>query len=332
MTRVIGRLSAIGIGREVTRGTAVAPAYWVPITSLDHDDKVEYIDNDSSFGRIEELNDSRVAKRWGEGGYEGKIFNNSVGLELVALFGQLPTSTQRGTSGVYDHDYVVLNSNEHASLTLAYKDAAESCRFAFAMLDSWELNADLDSFLNRSASYFSKASAAVANTVVHTEQDEFLAQHLSFYLAEDRAGLDAADEAPITNFTMSVSKNVEVQYVFGKDDVATNASKIDNIVNQQFTVEGSFEAYRDDLTYKGQALAGTKQALRLKAEDTTIDLGSGHNPALQFDMAKVAFTEAPERNWDANATTKTTVNYKALLSVDEGGLLFARLTNAVASY
>lgn len=332
MARVIGRLSAVGIGKETVRGTSVTPGYWIGVTSFDFDDKVEYIDNDSSFGRIEELNDSQVSKRWGEGGYEGKIFVNSVGLELYALFGQSPTSTQRATTGVYDHDFALLNTNEHASVTLAVKDANQSVRYALAMLDEWELNADLDSFLNRSASYFSKPSADVANTVSHTEQTEFMARHLQFYIDDAIDDLDTATATPITNFTLTVSKNVEVQYVFGPDDVATNAAKIDNIINQQFGVEGSFEAYRDDLVARGYVLNGTKKALRLEAINTDVEIGTGSDhPALRFDLAKVAFTEQ-ERNWDANAATKQTITFKGLMDFTEGGLLFGRLTNTVTSY
>lgn len=332
MTRVIGRLSAVGIGKESVRGTSVAPSYWVGVTGFDFDDKVEYIDNDSSFGRIEELNDSVPNKRWGEGGYEGKIFINSVGVELVALFGQSPTSTQRGTTGVYDHEYAVLNTNEHASLTLAVKDANQSVRYALAMLDEWELNADIDSFMNRSASYFSKPSASAANTVSQVEQTEFLSRHLQFYIDDTLADLDTATASPITNFTLTISKNVEVQYVFGPDDVASNAAKIDNIINQQLGVEGSFEGYRDDLTHRNRVFNGTKAALRLEAINTDVTIGTGSdNPAIRFDLAKVAFTEQ-ERNWDANAATKQTINFKGLFSFDDAGLLFARLTNTIASY
>lgn len=332
MTRVIGRLSAVGIGLETARGTSVAPSYFVPITSFDFDDKVEYIDNDSSFGRIEELNDSKVSKRWAEGGYEGKVFNNSIGVELVALLGQSPTSVQRTTTGVYDHDYELLNTNEHASLTLAYKDANQDVRYALAMIDEWELSADLDKFLTRSASYMSKASATSSNTVSHTEQDEFLARHLAFYIDDTLADLDTATQTSITNFTLSFKKNVEVQYVFGPDDVATNAAKIDNIINQQFNVEGSFEAYRDDLTLRGYTLNGTQKALRLEAINTDTTIGTGSdNPALRFDLAKVAFTEQ-ERNWDANAATKQTISFKGLFSLSDTALVLARLTNTIASY
>ena len=52
MGKIIGRLTSVGLGKESTRGTAVAPTFWVPVQSIDIDDKAEYIDNDSGFGKI----------------------------------------------------------------------------------------------------------------------------------------------------------------------------------------------------------------------------------------------------------------------------------------
>jgi hypothetical protein len=105
MAKVIGRTGAIGIAVEATQGTAVAPTFFVPVQSYSFDDKVEYVKNDSAMGRIEEFNDADIIKEWGEGEYGGKIFIDSIGAELTALFGQSLLLPQRATSGVYDHAY-----------------------------------------------------------------------------------------------------------------------------------------------------------------------------------------------------------------------------------
>lgn len=333
MARVIGRLSAVGIVKEAVRGTALAPTYWVGIQSLDFDDKVEYIDNDSSFGRIEELNDSAVSKRWAEGGYEGKVFATSIGVELVGLFGQSPTSVQRAATLVYDHTFALLNSNTHQSLCLAYKDANLGVRYALAMVDEFELSADLDKWLTRSIKYKSKASASASDTVAQLDETEFMARHLSLKSAAVGADPTAGTAIPITNFTLTISKNVEVQYVFGPDDVATNAAKVDNIINQQFGVEGSFEAYLDDLTQRNKVFGGTKQAIALDAINTDVLIGTGslHSPAIRFVLPKVAFSEF-DRGWDANAATKQTINFKGLYDFTTAAEVTARLTNLITSY
>lgn len=324
--------STLAGGGTVTRGTGTAPTNWAPVQSLDFDDKVEYLDNDSAYGRIEEINDSEVHKRWAEGGYEGKVFDKTLGVELYALSGQKPVSTQRGVSGVYDHVFSVLNSNQHGSLSISFKDANEDLRFILAMMDSFELSADLDKFLTRKVGFMSKASSGSAgNTVIYTQENEFMASHLGLYLADTYAGLDAASVTRITAFTLTVSKNVEVLYTFGADDVATNAARIDDIINQQFQVEGNFEAYRDDTTLRTKVMAGTKQALRFQATNTAVTIGGSHNPALRADLPLVAL-QNHERAWDANTATKQTISFKGIFSFTDLALLIMRLTNTQVQY
>src|SRR5215217_6378442 len=107
MTRIIGRLTSIGAGREpsASRGTAVAPAYWIPVRSLDFNDTQETKDNESGLGTIDAVSDNVILRQWSQGSVEGKIYDLSEGLILRSLFGAAPTSVQRASSGVYDHTY-----------------------------------------------------------------------------------------------------------------------------------------------------------------------------------------------------------------------------------
>ena len=75
MARVIGRLTKIGLGRETTRGTAVAPLYWIPVLDLGLDDQVELKDNESGFGNLAAIQDSAVVGQWAVGDFGGKIFD-----------------------------------------------------------------------------------------------------------------------------------------------------------------------------------------------------------------------------------------------------------------
>lgn len=137
MVRIIGRLTKLGLGRETVRGTAVAPTYWVPVLDLGFDDNFDLADNESGFGNLAMLSDSVPVRKWGEGDYSGKIFDKSVGLEMVGVCGQLPTSVQRTTTGVYDNTYTILQTNQHATLTVALSDANYQGRFAMGAINSW---------------------------------------------------------------------------------------------------------------------------------------------------------------------------------------------------
>lgn len=326
MAKVIGRLGVVGIGKESTNGTSVAPTYWVPVRSLDFDDKIEFIDNDSGMGRIEEINDSDISQLYAEGSYEGKIYLSSVGAELVALFGQAPTSVQRTSTGVYDHTYALLNSNSHKALTIAYKDSLQDLRFAYGMLDTWKFEAAIDDYIKRTASFISKKSASASNTVAVTDEIEFIPSHIVFKQATNQAGLGAASAIKITNFQFEVKKNAEAQYVLGSNEP-------DSINNKQFSVEGSFEAYFEDTTQRDLVFANTNKAMRIDMVDASQIIGSSgsHNPELYFDFYKVQLSGF-ERNWDTNDLLKQTINFKALYSISDTAMMAARLTNTVTSY
>ena len=324
MAKIIGRTGAIGIGIEATKGTPVAAQYWIPVEGYSYDDKVEKIKNESALGRIEEMNASNIIKRWGEGDYDGKIFLNSVGAELVALFGQSPTSVQRAVTGVYDHTYALLNNNNHKSLTLAYKDAVEEESFPLAMLDSWSLDVAVDDYVKRTVSLIGKKSGAASHTPAFVNEVEFIPSQVSFKMATNQAGLAAASAINVTHFSMEVKKNVETIHVLGSDEPQ-------DIVNKQFNVTGSIDLYFEDASYKTIVMTDLKKALRIQMKDLTTDLGTGHNPELYFDLNQVTFDEY-ERSWSSNDPLAQTLSFEALFSMADVAMISARLTNRIASY
>lgn len=324
MTKIIGRTGAIGIGIEATKGTPVAAQYWIPVEGYSYDDKVEKIKNESAMGRIEEMNASNIIKRWGEGDYDGKIFLNSVGAELVALFGQSPTSVQRAVTGVYDHSFALLNNNNHKSLTLAYKDAVEEESFPFAMIDSWSLDVAVDDYVKRTVSLMGKKSGAASHTPAFVNEVEFIPSQVSFKMATNQAGLAAASAINVTHFSMEVKKNVETIHVLGSDEPQ-------DIVNKQFNVTGSIDLYFEDASYKTIVMSDLKKALRIQMKDLTTDLGAGHNPELYFDLNQVTFDEY-ERTWSSNDPLAQTLSFEALFNMTDAAMITARLTNRIASY
>lgn len=324
MAKIIGRTGAIGIAVEATRGTPETIDYWVPVQSYSYDDKVGKIKNDSAIGRIEEFNAMDVIQRWGEGDFEGKIFADSVGAELVALFGQSPVSTERGTSDVFDHAYTLANNNAHKSLTIGYKDAIADDSFPFAMIDSWSLEVTTDDYVKRSISLIGKKSVAGSHSPSFTNEVEFLPSQVTFKMADAIAGLAGASGINITNFNMEVKKNAEVTYVVGSLEPEDN-------INKQFGITGSVELYFENETYRDYVLNNLGKAMRIDMIDASVDLGSGHHPQLYFDLNQVKFEEF-ERSWDANDPLKQTLNFEALFKFADASMISARLTNTVTSY
>lgn len=326
MVRIIGRLTKIGIKRETTRGTPVAPAYWVPVLELGYDDKFEFADNESGYGNIAIASDSQIVKQWAEGDYAGKIFDQSVGAELCALFGQLPTSVQRTTTGVYDNSYTMAQNNQHASMTVAVAEPNYSGRYPMAMINSWTIQAELGDFIRRTVNLVSKTSASSSESVAYTNENEFIPKNIIFKTAAVNAAdatLDAATALKVRSINLAIAKNAEALQVLGSND-------IDDVANKGLAVTGTIEAYYDDRTYHNLAKNGTHQSGRIEMINTDVIIGTSgtHNPALRFQMPEMVFS-FPERGLANNDIQTISIPFKAVLNLASSTMITARLTNAV---
>jgi len=328
MARFVGRLRKLGIGKEATAGTAVAPTFWVPLYDGNFQDKAEYKDNEGGYGNIAAISDTRISKEWSDGDYSGKIQLTSVGLELTALHGASPTSAQRTITGVYDHTYdMVLDSNDHKTLTVAVAEPNYSGRYAGIGIDSWSLDTELGDFIRRTVSLMGGASASSSETAAYVDEQEFLTEHMSVRIAAEGANdatIDAATAIKLTGFKLEVKKNAELQYEYGsRKPTGTSARTIE--------ITGEIEAYYDDRAWYTLANNNTAQTMRItiKNPDVIIGTSGSHNPELRFTLARVKF-QLPERASDNNELTKQTIPFKASLSLANGKILTTRLTNDYA--
>lgn len=322
MSRIIGRLTSIGAAKEAVRGTALAPTFWIPVRDLDFDDQLEKKSNESGYGVISQLSDADVIKQWSEGSFGGKIMDRSIGLILTALFGSSPTSVQRATSGVYDHTYAMANNNSHQSLCLAIKEANQNLRYANAVLDSFKLEAVLDDYVRYEANFVGKKGASASDTVSYlTTENEFVPKHMAITLATNLAGLPGSSIG-LRSITLEINKNAEGLQVLGSND-------LDDVANKEVEVSGSMELYYNNTTQRSLVYDNSNRAMRIQMINTALDLGSGHNPELRFDLAKVNFTNY-SRGYDQGDIMTETIDFEGHYSLSDAAQIAARLTNAYA--
>src|ERR1035441_706642 len=119
----IGRLAAIGIAKEATRGTAQSSAtYWLPFSDLSLDEKFDNVEQDEAFGIIEDSVGEFRIKNWAEGTVKIPLTDQSLPLVLLAQLGANADSTHSGETAVYDHKATVGQSAQHQSVTLFLHD------------------------------------------------------------------------------------------------------------------------------------------------------------------------------------------------------------------
>lgn len=326
MTKYIGRVIDLGIGRETTRGVGVAPTYWLPRTTFSFDDKVIKARSESGMGVLDDSEEAFVTTKYGQGDIEGEIRDKSFGLFLYQMLGSLSTSAP--TDSAYTHSFSLLESAQHPSLSFTVQDPNTNEMYKLAMLDSLEINAELDQVVMYKASFMGKQATGMvaAQSVTYTSDHKFTKKHAGIKVAENIAGLAAATNLSIKRMRLTISKNVTM-------DDALGTVEPEDFLNRQFSVEGEIELNYEDETWKNYFKNGTYRALQIQLDNTDALIGVTSRPSLTIQMPKVDFFDwTPDYALDE--IVKQTVSFKGNRDVANNLAMIStcQLVNGVVSY
>lgn len=325
MSKYIGRKISVGIGKESSRGTAVAPTNWLPITAFNHEGKVENAYCEAAQNTIVDSFDAAVIKEWAEGGFDALIGIEGFGLILLSALGSVSSATAGGETVVYDHTYTLQESAQHQSLTLAVDQANGDKNYALAVVDSLSLTFEKNKILDYSVGMMSKKGASATLTPSFSAENKFRPQDFSVKVASNIAGLSGASAiADVKSLSLEISKNVEA------DDVLGDTEPTD-FLNKQVNITGEMTLSYDVTTYENLVLNGTHQAMRIDLTNSDVTLGTATNPQLKIDLAKCVFEEVSfDRGLD-NIVLHT-VSFRAVYSLSDAKVGDIVLTNTTASY
>lgn len=325
MSKFIGRLVNVGIGRETVRGAGAAPVYEIPLTSLSFDDKIVQARSVGSMSNIADSEEAFVTTKYAEGDLEGEIRAKSFGLLLYAMLGSLSTSGP--SDSAYTHSFSVSQANNHQSLSLVVSDANTTDLYKLVMLDSLEITAELDQVVMFSASFMSKASRDTGLTVpAVVAENKFTKKHLAIKLASNISGLAAATPISVKSLTLTINKNVTLDDVLG-------TAEPEDILNQQLSVEGELTLNYEAETYKSYMKDGTNRAMEIAMINTDATIGAGTRPSLTIQLPKVDFFDW-EPSYDNDEIVTQKISFKASRDVANNQQIIhlCQLVNDVASY
>ncbi|TFH72390.1 hypothetical protein E3V39_12480 [Gammaproteobacteria bacterium LSUCC0112] len=324
MAKFIGRLADVGIAKEASRGTAEASAdFWLPKLTMSVDDVIEQVVDESSVGVIEDSTGASIVGKRAEGEIEGNINDKSIGLLLLSVMGSIDTTGPAETS-VYTHTLSVLETAQHPSLTIFQDDPNQDYTYANAVIDSLDLDIALGAFSKYMATFRSKPGATATLTPSYSAENIFLPQHGTIKTAANLAGLGAASTIDIKSVKLSMKSNVE-------DDMKLGSVTSADILNKQFSVEGSLELVFNDNTFKTEMLADTAKAMRIRLTNSDVTIGTTLNPQITIDLAKVKFSNFA-RNFANDDIVTATVDFKAFYSLADSKMVTVELINTQASY
>jgi hypothetical protein len=317
MSYYVGRRGSLGVARESVRGTITAPTYWLPYNSISFDEKIVTIDQDSAFGQIADSDMSYVVKKYAEGDFEYDLEDTIIGTILSAVTGAAPVSA--GSTN-YTHTYTLANTNTHQSLSLLVQDPNIAKMFRLAMIDKFTIKVEPEGLVKCTCSFRSTSGRDwTITTPSYSTGNKFIHSMFTFKLATSTATLAAASGINLTNFEITISKNVQ-----DFNDLGTATPS--EILNKQLSIEGTFELGFNDATYRDYVSSGSTKAMEVK-------FTYGASNYLTIQLPKVRFANW-EPNKGLNDIVTEKIEFKGLYDVANSANVISTLTlaNQVSSY
>ena len=321
--KYIGRLINVGFGIEATRGTAVPVQNWQPKTDFSFEDKAEVIQDESSIGVLTDSRDSVVSKKWAEWEYGANVEVNSIGYLLYALLWSVTSAVD--TTGAYKHIFELLESNQTPSLTIGVDDPTiGGLQFGLGMIEELTINCEEGQYATFTVTFKAKPGETTTHSVTYIADNKLLSRHSILKVATNVAWLSGATASCIKSFEITFSKNLE-------DDYCLWSQTPRDFINKQFSIEGSFTATFDDITFRTLQLAWSKRAVSFELTDSGTTIGLTSHPSLKFVLPIVSFTEF-SRSMGNDEVVIQTMAFKWLHSMTDGESIEATLINTTEEY
>ncbi len=289
MTKFIGRRGTLLAAKEISRGTATTTnGFWVPRSTISFDDKVEIARENEALGKIADSDNLFVTQKMANGEIESNLDDKLLGIFLTSLFGSSPTTTGSGT---YTHTYALDNSNQHQSLSLLYQDPDTARLYPLSVVDSFKIKVEQNALVVFTVGFMSRGGKQwTSQTADFTGLgNKFLHQHLVVKTADTVAGLGAATGISVKSLELNINTNAMVDSVLGTVEP-------EDILNQQFSVEGSITLNKEDESYRELMLTGNKKAMSISFNRAT-------NSQFNLTLPRVDFTE-----WEQDRALDTIVS------------------------
>lgn len=328
MTVFIGRKLNVGIGRESSRGTAVAATYWLPKTDFSVEDKVAVAVQDESIGIIEDAVGQEVVQKYSEASISGRITDTSFGLLLLAALGTDTKTTTSGESAVYDHTFSILENAQHPSLTIVVSEpnasSSSSLKYTLSMLDTLQIDFSVGTWASYKATFRGNSNATGSSSPSFTAENAFNPQYCTLKVASTYSGLSGASAINVRTAQITISKNVE-------DDMTIGSLTATDRYNKQFAIEGTMELVYNARTYIDTDMLGDALvAIQLNAINSGVTIGDTSNPTLQISLAKCKITEVARTNKN-NDIMLQTIKFKAFYSISDSLLVSILLRNTLST-
>lgn len=317
-----GREKAAGLSLEASRGVAeLTVSRWFKSVTNSILEMAKKVNEDSSYGKLEDSGGARIVNKWVEGNIAGVATADSIGFILANLYG---TINSEADGAAYKHTFTLLQNISHPSLSVFIKNGAVDQKvYAGGMVDKLELSATIDNYVRFSADFKAKSGSADVNVVTAEEEFDWIGKDITIKFADDESGLAAAEETKIKNVKVTWSQDLIVDHVLGQYEP-------EDIYNPKHAIEFSIVRNYNDTTFKTLYLSDSAKVCQIKIEGSQ-DLGGGKKPTLTVTLYNVQCMSRKEDGGVDDLVTEP-LDFKAFYNSTELKMSEIELINAVESY
>ena len=313
----------VWVAIEATRGEKqTTMQYRFPRTDNTFFDKANIESDSWAVDTIVDSINSEVTKQRAEWTIWGQVYPNGIWFFLKALLWNVESSW---ADWVYEHNFSLLESNTHPTLTVWTSTPLWWSCYPLAMIESMDFTAEVGGKFTVSINLKSKKWETQTHEVSYIDESGFIANMLKVFLADNVNWLDIADNICLQSITISIKKEI-------KDIECLSSIDPIDYINSSFSIEGSMEMLFEDNTYKDYFLNWTPKALRILAEDTKHPYEWVENyPTFMLDLAKVVITDWTPA-FTIDDVTKQSISFKGHYDVKSKKAIEVYLKNTQPSY
>jgi hypothetical protein len=306
----LSALGYLGIAKEATFGTAIAPTMFIPYDSIKVEDDIKKSVDEGRRGVMSKefavYNTTRMSKI----DVESLAYPDTLGYFLLGILGK---DTVTGAASPYTHKFQVLDANAN-SFTLSdfnVVSGAQERRYTGGILDEVGLKFDDDGNMKVSAKYQSKISTLTAKS---TPTQTILKPFQGWM-----ASLTLGGAANVNMLGGDITIKRANQLIFAGNATQDPTKYITGRIELSGKLTFDIEDETEWLNYSN----GTQPSISLLF---TIDA----NTSLTIQCSKVDFSKAVIDR--GNEFVRLDVDFKALFNTTDAGIATITLKNAVATY
>lgn len=324
----LGENIKLGVGKESTRGTAVAPAMWiagrVPTSIKTVLEKALIKESKGSRAMSQ---DSVITSQRVEGELEFNVRNASIGYLLLSLLGSV-NSVESADSGIYDHTFTVdVDEPQAPTLTTAIsRGGGQDYQIPRTVISSIQLSMVQGDVVYATAGFLGEVENEVSDysPAFATDDHLFTRQNVSVKFANDVAGLSGASAKCLTEINLNISNSARPKVCLG-------SLTPQDIIALLIDVNGSFKMDYVDKAFYDLYKAGTPQAMEITITNDAVDIGASSNPEIKITLPKVSF-EGYDEDRPIDDITNEGIDFVAHYDNDEAEQIEVVVKNEETSY